>query len=83
MMDMLQKEFEKRQAQHNELVSKYNEKAESKKKVEAEMIELEKEILFNQGAMKMLDDLAVQINQTEQPAEVITSDVNSEIITEA
>lgn len=83
MMDMLQKEFEKRQAQHNELVSKYNEKAESKKKVEAEMVEIEKEILFNQGAMKMLDELAVQLTPSEQPAEVITSDAASEIITEA
>lgn len=83
MMDMLQKEFEKRQAQHNELVSKYNEKAESKKKVETEMLEIEKEILFNQGAMRMLDELATQITSEDQPAEVITSDVNSEIVTEA
>ena len=83
MMDMLQREFDKRQAQHNELVSKYNEKAESKKKIEAEMIEIEKEILVNQGAMRMLDELAAQISSEEQPAEIITSDVQSEIITEA
>ena len=37
MMDMLRKEFEEKQALHNELVSEYNSKMESKKKVEAEM----------------------------------------------
>nr|DAU23776.1 MAG TPA: hypothetical protein [Caudoviricetes sp.] len=83
MMDMLRKEFEQKQTLHNELVSKYNEKMESKKKIEAEMIEIEKELLFNEGAMKMLDDLAVKVQSTEQPAEIITSDVESEIVTEA
>lgn len=83
MMDMLQREFDKRQAQHNELVSKYNEKAESKKKIEAEMIEIEKEILVNQGAMRMLDELAAQITSEDQPAEIITSTEDAEVITEA
>lgn len=83
MMDMLKKEFEEKQALHNELVSKYNDKMESKKKIEAEMIEIEKELLFNEGAMKMLDDLAVKVQSTDHPAEIITSDVESEVITEA
>lgn len=83
MMDMLRKEFEEKQALHNELVSEYNSKIESKKKVEAEMIEIEKKLLFNEGAMQMLDDLAAKIQSTEQPAEIITSDVESEIVTEA
>lgn len=83
MMDMLRKEFEEKQALHNELVSEYNNKMESKKKIEVEMLEIEKKLLFNEGAMKMLDDLAAKIQSTEQPAEIITSDVEAEIVTEA
>lgn len=80
MMDMLRKEFEEKQALHNELVSEYNKKMESKKKIEAEMVEIEQKLLYNEGAMKMLDDLAVQLQSQEQPAEIITSDVEAEIV---
>lgn len=83
MLEMLKKQFEEKQAKHNELVSKYNSKIESKQKVEAEMLEIEKEIIHNQGAMKMLDDLAAKIMSEQQPAEVITSDAEAEIVTEA
>lgn len=80
MMDMLRKEFEEKQALHNELVSEYNKKMESKKKVEAEMVEIEQKLLYNEGAMKMLDDLAVKLQSQDQPAEIITSDVEAEIV---
>lgn len=83
MLEMLKKQFEEKQAKHNELVSKYNSKIESKQKVESEMLEIEKEIIHNQGAMKMLDDLAAKIMSEQQPAEVITSDTEAEIVTEA
>lgn len=83
MMDMLRKEFEEKQALHNELVSEYNKKMESKKKLEAEMVEIEQKLLYNEGAMKMLDDLAVQLQSQEQPAEIITSDVETEVIEQA
>ena len=83
MMDMLRKEFEAKQALHNELVSEYNKKMESKKKLEAEMVEIEQKLLYNEGAMKMLDDLAAQIQSQEQPAEIITSDVEAEIVEQA
>ena len=80
MMDMLRKEFEEKQALHNELVSEYNKKMESKKKIEAEMVEIEQKLLYNEGAMKMLDDLAVKLQSEDQPAEIITSDVEAEIV---
>lgn len=80
MMDMLRKEFEEKQALHNELVSEYNKKMESKKKVEAEMVEIEQKLLYNEGAMKMLDDLAVKLQSEDQHAEIITSDVEAEIV---
>lgn len=83
MMDMLRKEFEEKQDLHNELVSEYNKKMESKKKIEAEMVEIEQKLLYNEGAMKMLDDLAVQLQSQEQPAEIITSDVETEVIEQA
>ena len=80
MMDMLRKEFEEKQTLHNELVSEYNKKMESKKKIEAEMVEIEQKLLYNEGAMKMLDDLAVKLQSEDQPAEIITSDVEAEIV---
>lgn len=80
MMDMLRKEFEEKQTLHNELVSEYNKKMESKKKIEAEMVEIEQKLLYNEGAMKMLDDLAVKLQSQDQPAEIITSDVEAEIV---
>lgn len=81
MLEMLREEFEKKEALHNELVAKYNDKIESKKKVETEMIEIEKEIIHNQGAMQLLNDLAEKIMKDESAQEVITAEPNAEIIT--
>ena len=81
MLEMLRKEFEEKEALHNELVAKYNSKIESKKKVESEMIEIEKEIIHNQGAIQLLNDLAEKIMTEEASNEVMTADAASEIIT--
>lgn len=81
MLEMLQKAFTEKEAKHEELVSKYNDKMESKKKIESEMIEIEKEIIHNQGAMVALNEIAGQLMKDQPAQEVITSDVQSEIIT--
>lgn len=81
MLEKLEKVFREKEARHNELVEEYNKKIESKKKVEDEMIEIEKQIIHNQGAMTMLNELAESITKDQQPQEIITSDANSEIIT--
>lgn len=81
MLETLEKAFREKEAKHNELVSEYNKKIESKKKVEEEMAEIERQIIHNQGAMSAINDLAETIMKAEQSGEIITSDENSEIVT--
>jgi len=81
MLETLEKAFREKETKHNELVSEYNKKIESKKKVEEEMAEIERQIIHNQGAMSAINELAGTIMKTEQSEEIITSDENSEIVT--
>ena len=78
MLEMLQKAFTEKETRHQELVDQYNSKIESKKKIESEMIEIEKEIIHNQGAMKAIDELAAQIMNEKPATEEV---VQPEIIT--
>lgn len=81
MLEMLKKSFSEKEARYQELVDQYNSKIESKKKIEAEMIEIEKEIIHNQGAMVALDEIAAQIMNEKPAQEIITSDTQAEVIT--
>ena len=81
MLERLKAEMEKKTALHQELVNKYNEKMEEKRKIESEMTDIEKEIIHNQGAMQVINDLGVESLEKEEAPEVITADANAEVIT--
>lgn len=70
MINKLQEKYEKKQQENNELAKQYNEKLNAKKTLEAEMIEIEKQILLNQGCITAYEDLAKEIID-EEGTEVI------------
>ena len=69
MLERLKAEMEKKTALHQELVNKYNEKMEEKRKIESEMTDIEKEIIHNQGAMQVINDLGVELLEKEEAPE--------------
>lgn len=82
MLERLREEMEKKTALHQELVNKYNEKMEEKKRIESEMVELEKEIIHNQGAMQVINDLGVELMEKQEQPEVINTDDAEVVVTE-
>lgn len=82
MLERLREEMEKKTALHQELVDKYNAKMEEKRKIESEMVDIEKEIIHNQGAMQVINDLGVELMEKDEP-QVIHADANAEVITTA
>ena len=81
MLETLKKLFSEKESKHEELVSEYNTKIESKKKIESEVIEIEKQIIHNQGAMVAINEIAEQLMKDQEPQEVIASSAAAEIVT--
>lgn len=82
MLERLRSEMEKRNKVHEELVKKYDAKIEDKKKVEVEMLQIEKEIIHNQGAMQAINDLGVELMDQDAAKEQVfpTADAQVEVI---
>lgn len=81
MLETLEQAFVDKEAKHNELVSEYNKRIESKKKIEEELVEIEKQIIHNQGAMTAINELAESIMNSQQTEEATASDdVEPEVV---
>lgn len=75
MLDRLKEELMTKQNLHEELVKKYDEKVAQREQINAELVQIEKEIIHNQGAMKAINDLGMELLEKENvetiPAEEV------------
>lgn len=81
MLERLREEMAAKTAKHQELVDQYNKKMEEKTAIEAAMVEIEKEIIHNQGAIQVINDLGVELMEKEEQPEVIVATEDAEVIT--
>lgn len=66
MLDRLREELMKKQELHEELVKKYDEMVSAREKISADMTQLEKEIIHNQGAMETINALGMELLEKEE-----------------
>ena len=69
MLDRLREELMTKQNLHEELVKKYDEKVAAKDAIMAELAQIEKQIIHNQGAMEAINALGVELMEEEAKAE--------------
>lgn len=72
MLDRLKDELIKKQDHHEELVKKYDEMVAAKEKINAELVQIEKEIIYNQGAMEAINAINALGMELLEKAEVET-----------
>lgn len=72
MLDRLKDELIKKQDHHEELVKKYDEMVAAKEKINAELVQIEKEIIYNQGAMEAINAINTLGMELLEKAEVET-----------
>lgn len=80
MLERFKEELTKMNTIHEDLVKKYDDKSEEIKKANIELANLEKEIIHNQGGMKAINDLGVELME-KQEAEAMPTE-NVEVVTE-
>lgn len=68
MLDRLREELMTKQNLHEELVKKYDEKVAARDAVMAELAQIEKQIIHNQGAMEAINALGVELMEAEAKA---------------
>ena len=73
MLDRLREELMEKQAVHEELVKKYDEKVALREELSSELMQIEKQIIHNQGAMEAINKLGVEIMEKEAAEEVVES----------
>ena len=69
MLDRLRDELIKKQDHHEELVKKYDEMVAAREKINAELVQIEKEIIHNQGAMEAINALGLELIEAEEATE--------------
>lgn len=74
MLDRLKEELMTKQNLHEELVKKYDEKVAEMDKLKAELMQIEKEIIHNQGAMNAINDLGMELLEQSEKAETIPAE---------
>lgn len=72
MLDRLREELMSKQNLHEELVKKYDEKVAAREKINAELIQIEKEIIHNQGAMEAINALGLELIEAEEATETVS-----------
>ena len=72
MLDRLRDELIKKQDHHEELVKKYDEMVAAREKINAELIQIEKEIIHNQGAMEAINALGLELIEAEEATETVS-----------
>lgn len=72
MLDRLREELMSKQELHEELVKKYDEKVAAREKISAELIQIEKEIIHNQGAMEAINALGLELIEAEEATETVS-----------
>lgn len=68
MLDRLREELMTKQNLHEELVKKYDEKVAARDAINAELVQIEKQIIHNQGAMEAINALGVELMEEEAKA---------------
>lgn len=68
MLDRLREELMTKQNLHEELVKKYDEKVAARDAINAELVQIEKQIIHNQGAMETINALGVELMEEEAKA---------------
>lgn len=74
MLDRLKEELMVKQNLHEELVKKYDEKVAEREAISAELMQIEKEIIHNQGAMNAINDLGMELLEQSEKAETIPAE---------
>lgn len=74
MLDRLKEELMTKQNLHEELVKKYDEKVAEMDKLKVELMQIEKEIIHNQGAMNAINDLGMELLEQSEKAETIPAE---------
>ena len=80
MLDRLREELMEKQAIHEELVKKYDEKVALREELSSELMQIEKQIIHNQGAMEAINKLGVEIMEKEAAAEEVVESVPAETV---
>ena len=79
MLDRLRDELIKKQDHHEELVKKYDEMVAAREKINAELVQIEKEIIHNQGAMEAINALGMELLEKAEEVETVAA-VQVEIV---
>ena len=74
MLDRLREELMSKQNLHEELVKKYDEKVAAREKINAELIQIEKEIIHNQGAMEAINALGLELIEANEAPETVSAE---------
>ena len=74
MLDRLREELMSKQNLHEELVKKYDEKVAAREKINAELIQIEKEIIHNQGAMEAINALGLELMEANEAPETVSAE---------
>lgn len=74
MLDRLREELMSKQELHEELVKKYDEKVAAREKISAELIQIEKEIIHNQGAMEAINALGLELMEANEAPETVSAE---------
>ncbi|MBO5131237.1 MAG: hypothetical protein J6B61_03215 [Romboutsia sp.] len=80
MLDRLREELMEKQAIHEELVKKYDEKVALREELSSELMQIEKQIIHNQGAMEAINKLGVEIMEKESATEEVVESVPAETV---
>ena len=66
MLNRLRDELISKQGLHDELVKKYDEKVAAKEKINAELLQIEKELIHLEGAMDAINSLGMELLEKEE-----------------